>query len=93
MAALEQFLNPGEILSSVTIYNLDRTAGQGRVFIYVHQVLAGEGKGLFVAYPTLIIGTTKAEYMVTGDSHEEALEKCLEAIKAVAIDEMINLKA
>jgi hypothetical protein len=92
MEGLEHLLNPGEIFSNVTIYNLDRTGGQGRVFIFVHQVLAGEGKGLFIAYPTLIVGQTKAEYMITGDTHEEALQKCLEAIKAVPIEEMINLK-
>lgn len=82
MDGIDKLLDPEDIFSSVKVYQLNRN--DHRVFIYVHEILAGEGKGLFIAYPTLILGESKEQYMCTGTSPKEALKKCLASIKGVA---------
>ncbi len=81
MDDLEQLLDDGDAFSRISSYELERN--DGRVFIFVHEVLVGERKGWFFAYPTFIMGLPKDEYVATGTSHEEALRKCLSRIKGV----------
>lgn len=88
MDDLEQLLDEGDIFSRISPYELERN--DGRVFIFVQEVLAGERKGLFVAYPAFIIRETKDEYIATGTSHEEALRKCLSQIKGVPTRQMMT---
>lgn len=83
---IESTMIAGDILSKVTIYELNREEA-GRVTIEVHEVVAApshhEPAYKFVAYPSLVVGNVKQEYIAAGDSAEEALIKCLEKLKEV----------
>ena len=61
---LQQLINTGDCFTQVSVYQLLRE--EGRVFIFVHKILAGAGKGSFMAHPTHIVGRYKDEYVGTG---------------------------
>ena len=50
MNTFEQLINTGDCFTQVSLYQLLRE--DGRVFIFVHKILAGAGKGSFMAHPT-----------------------------------------
>jgi len=76
-------LNDGDILTKVQRYNLIR---DGRMlYIDVHQQLAGNLAGPYVAVPNLINLIARPEFQGTGESEEEALQDCLAKIKGVDI--------
>jgi hypothetical protein len=75
----EQLINTGDCFTQVSLYQLLRE--DGRVFIFVHKILTGAGRGSFMAHPTHLVGRHKDEYVGTGKSRDEALRDCLAKIK------------
>ena len=57
----EQLINTGDCFTQVSLYQLLRE--DGRVFIFVHKILAGAGKGSFMAHPTHLVVPHKDEYV------------------------------
>jgi hypothetical protein len=91
MADFKEVIDAEDSLSRITQYELARIGG--RVFIYVHEIIAGKSKGKFVAYPTWIVGWTKEQYTVMAESHDEALTECLSRIKGVPFEELRDAEA
>ena len=89
METLEQLINPGDCFTQVSLYQLLRE--DGRVFIFVHKILAGAGKGSFMAHPTHLVGHHKDEYVGTGKSRDEALRDCLARIKRIPTKDMADI--
>jgi hypothetical protein len=76
-------LDEGDILTKVQRYNLIRS---GRMlYIDLHERLAGNLAGRFVAVPNLINLIARPEFQGTGESEEEALQDSLAKIKGVDI--------
>jgi hypothetical protein len=86
---LQQLINTGDCFTQVSLYQLLRE--DGRVFIFVHKILAGAGKGSFMAHPTHIVGRYKDEYVGTGKSRDEAFRDCLARIKGVPAKDMADV--
>ena len=78
--------NEAEVLTKVTKYNLIRT--DRMIHIDVHERLAGNLAGSYIAVPNLITIIAKSEYQGVGESEEEALNACLTKIKGVDIEEI-----
>ena len=74
-----QDLMENDILTKVTRYNLIRN--QRMIYIDVHETLAGDLAGKFVAVPNLINIVAKQEFQGVGKSETEALGNCLAKIK------------
>jgi len=92
MDTLEQLINTGDCFTQVSLYQLLRE--DGRVFIFVHEIIAGEGKGSFMAHPThLLVHHNKDEYVGTGESRDEALRDCLARIKGVPTKDMADVQS
>ena len=87
----EQLINTGDCLTQVSLYQLLRE--DGRVFIFVHKILAGAGKGSFMAHPTHLVGRHKDEYVGTGKSSDEALRDCLARIKGIPTKDMADVQS
>jgi hypothetical protein len=89
---LEQLINTGDCFTQVSLYQLLRE--DGRVFIFVHKIIAGAGKGSFIAHPTHLLGHHKDnEYVGTGKSRDEALKNCLAKIKGVSTKDMADVQS
>jgi len=89
MATLDQLVDATDSFTQVSLYQLLRA--DGRVFIFVHKILAGVGKGSFMAHPTHLLGLHKDEYVGTGKSRDEALKDCLTRIKEVSTKDMADV--
>ena len=89
MDTWEKLINTGDCFTQVSLYQLLRE--DGRVFIFVHEIIAGAGKGSFMAHPTHIVGRHKGEYVGTGKSRDEALRDCLARIKGVPTKDMADV--
>ena len=89
--AFEQLINTGDCFTQVSLYQLLRE--DGRVFIFVHKILAGAGKGSFMAHPTHLVGRHKDEYVGTGKSRDEALRDCLARIKGIPTKDMADVQS
>lgn len=84
-------IEEGTILSEVKQFELNRGSELGRLCISVHKVIAGGDKlGAFAAIPNLIIKNAYPKYSVIGNSEEEVLTKCLDLIKGVPTNQIIN---
>lgn len=83
-------IEEGSILSEVKQFELDRGPEQGRLFINVYKVIAGAEIGLCIAIPNLVIKNAHDKYSAIGNSEEEALMKCLDLIKGIPINQIIN---
>jgi hypothetical protein len=68
-------LMPNDILTKVSRYNLIRN--QRMIYIDVHESLAGQLAGKFVAVPNLINIIARQEFQGVGESEVEALDNCL----------------
>jgi hypothetical protein len=79
-------LMAGDILTKVSRYNLIRN--QRLIYIDVHESLAGNLAGKFVAVPNLINIVARQVFQGTGESETEALENCLAKIKNHDISEL-----
>jgi hypothetical protein len=90
MATLDQLVDATDCFTQVSLFQLLRA--DGRVFIFVHKILAGVGKGSFMAHPTHLVGRHKDEYVGTGKSRVEALKDCLARIKGVSTKDMADVQ-
>jgi len=79
-------LMENDILTKVSRYNLIRN--QRMIYIDVHERLAGNLAGRFVAVPNLINIVARQEFQGTGETESEALEDCLAKIKNHDIEEL-----
>ena len=80
-----------DLLTKVSRYNLIR---EGRMlYIDVHESIQGALAAPFVAVPNLINIVAQTQYQGTGDTEAEALEDCLERIRAVAFEDIFPQKS
>lgn len=79
-------LMENDILTKVARYNLIRN--QRMIYIDVHETLAGDLAGKFVAVPNLINIIAKQEFQGVGTSESEALNNCLSKIKNCEIENL-----
>jgi len=75
-----------DILTKVSRYNLIRN--QRMIYIDVHERLAGNLAGRFVAVPNLINLIAKQEFQGVGESESEALANCLAKIRYHGIEDL-----
>ena len=79
-------LMENDILTKVSRYNLIRN--QRMIYIDVHESLAGNLAGRFVAVPNLINLIAKQQFQGVGESEAEALDNCLAKIKDHGIEDL-----
>lgn len=79
-------LMENDVLTKVSRYNLIRN--QRLIYIDVHESMAGNLAGKFVAVPNLINLVARQEFQGTGDTETEALQNCLAKIKNHDIEEL-----
>ena len=79
-------LMENDILTKVVRYNLIRN--QRMIYIDVHESLAGNLAGKFVAVPNLINLIAKQEFQGVGDTEGQALENCLTKMKGLSIEDL-----
>ncbi len=79
-------LMENDILTKVSRYNLIRN--QRMIYIDVHESLAGNLAGKFVAVPNLINIIAKQEFQGIGETEAEALNNCLARIKNHVIEDL-----
>jgi len=79
-------LMENDILTKVSRYNLIRN--QRMIYIDVHESLAGNLAGQFVAVPNLINLIAKQEFQGVGETETEALNNCLAKIKNQGIEDL-----
>lgn len=79
-------LMENDILTKISRYNLIRN--QRLIYIDVHERLAGNLAGKFVAVPNLINIVARQEFQGIGKTEAEALENCLSKIKNHDISEL-----
>ena len=79
-------LMENDILTKVFRYNLIRN--QRMIYIDVHETMAGNLAGKFVAVPNLINIIAKQEFQGVGETEGEALENCLAKIKDLNIEDL-----
>jgi len=84
-------LNPNDILTRITRYNLIRN--QRLIYIDVHEAVQGKLAARFVAVPNLINIIAKQEYQGVGKTEPEALESCLAKIRDVQIEDLFPGKS
>jgi len=84
-------LNPNDILTRITRYNLIRN--QRLIYIDVHEAVQGKLAARFVAVPNLINIIAKQEYQGVGETEPEALESCLAKIRDVQIEDLFPGKS
>ncbi len=75
-----------DILTKVYRYNLIRN--QRMIYIDVHERLAGNLAGNFVAVPNLINIIARQEFQGVGETEREALDNCLAKIKNHNIEDL-----
>ncbi len=79
-------LRSNDILTKVYRYNLIRN--QRMIYIDVHESLAGNLAGQFVAVPNLINIIARQEFQGVGETEAEALDNCLSKIKDHDIEDL-----
>jgi len=83
-------LNENDILTRITRYNLIRK--ERLIYIDVHETVAGNLAGKFVAVPNLINIVARQEFQGTGDTETQALGHCLQKIKEHEIEDLFPQK-
>ena len=79
-------LMQNDILTKVFRYNLIRN--QRMIYIDVHESVAGNLAGRFVAVPNLINIIARQEFQGVGETESEALDNCLVKIKDHNIEDL-----
>ena len=79
-------LMENDILTKVARYNLIRN--QRMIYIDVHESLAGQLAGKFVAVPNLINIIARQEFQGVGETEAEALDNCMLRIKDYNIEDI-----
>jgi len=75
-----------DILTKAARYNLIRN--QRMIYIDVHESLAGQLAGKFVAVPNLVNIIARQEFQGVGETEAEALDNCLLKIKDYNIEDI-----
>lgn len=83
-------LNETDILTKVTRYNLIRDARM--LYIDVHERMAGNLAGKFVAVPNLVNIVAKQDFQGVGENETEALQNCIAKIKDKNIEDLFPKK-
>ena len=83
-------LNKNDILTRITRYNLIRN--ERLIYIDVHETIAGNLAGKFVAVPNLVNIVAKQEFQGTGETETQALENCLQKVKDLEIEDLFPKK-
>ena len=83
-------LNESDILTRIARYNLIRN--ERLIYIDVHETVAGNLAGKFVAVPNLINIVAKQEFQGIGETETQALENCLQKIKDLEIEDLFPKK-
>jgi hypothetical protein len=83
-------LNENDILTRIARYNLIRE--ERLIYIDVHETMAGNLAAKFVAVPNLINIVAKQEFQGAGETESQALENCLQKIKAYEIEDLFPKK-
>ena len=83
-------LNKNDILTRIARYNLIRN--ERLIYIDVHETMAGNLAGKFVAVPNLINIVSKQEFQGSGETETQALENCLQKIKEYEIEDLFPKK-
>ena len=86
-----QDLRENDILTRVSRYNLIRN--QRMIYIDVHEQIAGNLAGKFVAVPNIINIIAKQEFQGIGETETEALNNCLVKIKNSDIEDLFPRKS
>ena len=81
-----QELMGNDILTKVTRYNLIRN--RRMVYIDVHETMAGNLAGKFVAVPNLINIIARQDFQGVGQTEFEALSDCLSKIKNFEVENL-----
>ena len=79
-------LMDNDILTKVARYNLIRN--RRMIYIDVHETLAGDLAGKFVAVPNLINIIARQEFQGVGATESEALNSCLFKIKNHDVEDL-----
>ena len=79
-------LNENDILTRIARYNLIRN--ERLIYIDVHETMAGNLAGKFVAVPNLINIVSRQEFQGSGETETQALENCLQKIKEYEIEDL-----
>ena len=83
-------LNEGDILTKVTRYNLIRD--QRMLYIDVHERIAGNLAGRYLAVPNLINIVAKQQHQGVGETESEAIADCLQKIRGLGLVEIFPEK-
>jgi hypothetical protein len=83
-------LKKNDILTRIARYNLIRN--ERLIYIDVHETMAGNLAGKFVAVPNLINIVSKQEFQGSGETETQALENCLQKIKEYEIEDLFPKK-
>ena len=78
---------PGEILLKVSQFDLAR--GNGRIPIFVGEIMAGEADTKFIAVPRLV-GPCHEKFQGRGETADLALQDCLSKIRGVSDSEIFQ---
>jgi len=84
-------LMENDILTKVSRYNLIRN--QRLIYIDVHERMAGDLAGKFVAVPNLVNIVARQQFQGTGETEVQALQNCLAKIKNHEIEELFPTSA
>ena len=84
-------LNETDILTKVTRYNLIRDARM--LYIDVHERMAGNLAGKFVAVPNLVNIVAKQDFQGVGEDETEALQNCIAKIKDKNVEDLFPRKS
>ena len=76
-------LDKNDILTRVSRYNLIRNSRM--IYIDVHERLAGNLAGKFVAVPNLINIVARQEFQGTGETESQALQDSISKVKGMDI--------
>jgi hypothetical protein len=79
-------LMQNDILTKVSRYNLIRN--RRMLYIDVHESLAGQLAGKFVAVPNLINIIARQEFQGAGGTEAEALDNCMLKIKDYNVEDI-----
>jgi hypothetical protein len=79
-------LMENDILTKVSRYNLIRS--RRMLYIDVHESLAGQLAGKFVAVPNLINIIARQEFQGVGETEAAALENCMLKIRDYDVEEI-----
>ena len=79
-------LMENDILTRVSRYNLIRN--RRMIYLDVHESLAGQLAGKFVAVPNLINIIARQEFQGVGETAADALENCLLKLKGYNVEDI-----